>query len=236
MIKIPENIKPLYEKLSEKYSLEVEPLNIRGKVINIVKPANIEELIPEDPFEKVENFPFWIKIWEAAIVLADFMATIKPVNRVLEIGAGLGVVGLTAAAFGHKEVVITDYEDECLDFLRLNAALNNLANVKVEKLDWRKPKDLGSFDIIVGAEVVFSGRFFESLYQLFHKYLVPGGVVYLAHDKERMRTLAPFLYLAEKEFEQAVSQRKLRADDEVYEIVISRLIPRKGTMETNSSA
>ncbi|WP_457756323.1 class I SAM-dependent methyltransferase [Thermodesulfatator indicus] len=236
MIQVPENIKPIYDKLAKRYTLEVEPLNIRGKVLNIIKPANIEELISEDSLEKVENFPFWIKIWEAAIVLADFMASMKPVKRVLEIGAGLGVVGLTAALFGHEEVVITDFEDECLDFLRLNAAFNKLDNVIIEKLDWRTPKELGQFDIIVGAEVVFSGRLFEPLYQLFHKYLAPNGVVYLAHDKERMRTLAPFLYLAEKEFEQAVSQRKLRTDDEVYEIIISRLIPRQKTMETKSSA
>ncbi|NPA49489.1 MAG: methyltransferase domain-containing protein [Thermodesulfobacteria bacterium] len=236
MISIPEEIKPLYEKLSRKYSLEVEPLNIRGKTIQIVKPSNIEELLPDGSPTSVENFPFWVKIWEAAVVLADFMASLKPVSRVLEIGAGLGVVGLTAAAFGHREVVITDYEEECLDFLRLNAAINNLDNVIVEKLDWREPKDLGQFDIIVGAEVVFSGRYFEHLYRLFHKYLAPGGVVYLAHDKERMRTLAPFLYLAEKEFEQAVSQRKLRAADETYEIVISRLIPREHTLETKNSA
>ncbi len=236
MISVPEQVKPLYEKLSRKYSLEVEPLHIRGKIIQIIKPSNIEELLPDGSPTTIENFPFWVKIWEAAIVLADFMASLKPVTRVLEIGAGLGIVGLTAAAFGHEEVVITDYEEECLDFLRLNVAFNKLENAVVEKLDWREPKELGKFDIIVGAEVVFSGRYFEHLYRLFHKYLAPGGVVYLAHDKERMRTLAPFLYLAEKEFEQAVSQRKLRAADETYDIVISRLIPRQYTLETRNSA
>ncbi len=236
MMQVPEKVKPLYEKLFRKYSLEVEPLSIRGKEIKLVKPSNIEELLPADSSTSLENFPFWVKIWEAAVVLADFMASLKPVERVLEIGAGLGVVGLTAAAFGHKEVVITDYEEECLDFLRLNAALNELENVRIERLDWREPRELGQFDLIVGAEVVFSGRYFEHLYRLFHKYLAPGGIVYLAHDRERLRTLAPFLYLAEKEFEQAVSQRKLRAADETYEIIISRLIPRKDTLETRNSA
>jgi len=234
MINVPKEVKPIYEKLSRKYSLEVEPLNIRGKAIQIIKPSDIEELLGGEDL-KVENFPFWVKIWEAAIVLADFIATIKPQGRVLELGAGLGIVGLTAAAFGH-EVVLTDYEEECLDFLRLNVALNNLEKAKVEKLDWRSPKELGQFELIVGAEIIFSGRLFEPLFKIFRKYLAPGGVIYLAHDKERMRTLAPFLYLAEKEYEQAVSQRKLRGDGEVHEIVISRLIPRNPTWDTEKQA
>ncbi len=234
-IEIPEKAKPLYEKLSKRYNLELEPLHIRGRELLLFKPANIEELIPEDPFKDVQNFPFWAKIWEAALVLADFMATVKPQGRVLELGAGLGVAGLTAAAFGH-EVVITDYDEECLEFVRLNAALNQLERVTVVKLDWREPKDLGQFEIIIGAEVVFSGRYFETLFGLFKKYLAPGGVIYLAHDKDRLRTLAPFLYLAEKDFEQAVSQRKLRAKDETYEIVISRLIPRDQLWTTQASA
>ena len=235
MIEVPEKVKPLYEKLARQYSLELEPLSIRGKTIKLIKPSNIEELLGSEGLSKVENFPFWVKVWEASIVLADFMASIKPQGRVLELGAGLGVVGLTAAAFGH-EVVLTDYEEECLEFLRLNAALNELENVAIERLDWRAPKELGQFEMIVGAEIVFSGRLFEPLFKIFKKYLAPGGVIYLAHDKERMRTLAPFLYLAEKEYEQAVSQRRLRAADETYEIVISRLIPRDQTWSTEKQA
>ena len=235
-IEIPDEAKDLYEKLSKRYSLALEPLNIRGKEIKILKPGNIEELFGQNPLENIENFPFWVKIWESAIVLADFIASIKPQRRVLEIGAGLGVVGLTAAAFGHQEVVITEQEPDSLDFIRLNAALNGLSNVKVEELDWENPKEMGQFDVIVGAEVAYTSRHFEPLFRLFKKYLAPGGAVYLAHDREQMRTLAPFLYLAEKEFEEAVSQRKLRTGDEVYEIIISRLIPRDQTWMARASA
>ncbi len=235
-MKIPTPAQPLYEKLSRKYTLEYEPVHIRGKEIKLLKPGKIEELLEGDPFEDLENFPFWVKIWEAAVVLADFMASLTPQERILEIGSGLGLVGLTAALFGHKEVVITDHEEECLDFVRLNAILNGLDNVVVEKLDWNAPQELGQFNVIVGAEVVYSGRIFESLFRVFKKYLAPGGVIYLAHDKERMRTLAPFLYQAEKEYEEAVSQRRLRAGDEVYEVVISRLIPKDQTWTARASA
>jgi predicted nicotinamide N-methyase len=235
-IEIPTEAQELYEKISKRYNLALEPLNIRGREIKIIKPADIEDLLGKDPLEELDSFPFWVKIWESAIVLADFIASIKPQRRILEIKGGLGVVGLTAAAFGHQEVVITDTEEECLDFIRLNALLNGLSNVKVERLDWQEPKDLGLFEVILGEEVAYAGRHFEDLFRLFKRYLAPGGAVYLAHDKEQMRTLAPFLYLAEKDFEEAVSQRKLRTGDEVYEIIISRLIPRDQTWMAKASA
>ncbi len=235
-IEIPPPVKPIYDRLSSRFNLEIVPLSIRGKTIKILKPSDIEALLPEEgPLKKIEDFPFWVKIWEASIVLADFIAGVKPDGRVLELGAGLGVAGLAAAAFGH-EVVITDSEEDCLDFVRLSAALNDLSTVKVEKLDWRELPDLGKFEIIIGAEIVFSGRYFESLFKAFRQYLAPGGVIYLAHNKERMRTLAPFLYLAEKEYEEAVSQRNLRAEDEVHEIIISRLIPKTKDWEGQSNA
>ncbi len=229
-ISLPKEVQPIYDRLAQKFSLELVPLTIRGKTIQILKPKDIEPLLEgENPLERVEDFPFWVKIWEAAIVLADFLATVPPKGRILELGSGLGVAGLTAAAFGH-EVVITDSEDLCLDFVRVTAALNHLEKVQVKKLDWRSLPDLGRFEMIIGAEIVFSGRYFESLFQAFKQYLAPGGVIYLAHDKERMRTLAPFLYLAEKEYEEAVSQRRLRTDDQVHEIVISRLIPKEESL------
>ncbi len=224
-LEIPEKLKPIYDRLSSRFNFELLPLTIRGKSIKILKPKDIETLLEENQIN-IENFPFWAKIWEASIVLADFIAGIKPYGRVLELGAGLGVVGLCAAAFGH-EVVITDYEKDCLDFVRLSVALNKFSNVIIEELDWYKPRDLGKFEIIVGAEIVFSGRHFNALFDVFQKYLAPGGVIYLAHEKNRMKTLAPFLYLAEKNYEEAVSQRKLKTENEIHEVLISRLIPKR---------
>ncbi len=228
-VNIPNEIKPLYEKLAQKFSLEWVPLTIRGKTIQILKPKDIEALLEGEELQNIEKFPFWARIWEASLILADFLATIPPKGRVLELGAGLGVAGLVAAAFGHQ-VVAGDSDELCLEFVRVTAAANGLENIKIEKVDWQEPPPLGQFEMIIGSEIVYSGRHFESLFQIFRQYLAPKGVIYLAHDKERMRTLAPFLYLAEKEYEEAVSQRRLRSGDQVYEIVISRLIPRQNTL------
>ena len=54
---------------------------------------------------------------------------------ILEIGAGMGVVGLFMGACGYR-VTITDFDEEVLELLRLNAAHNGLDTVSVRKLDW----------------------------------------------------------------------------------------------------
>jgi len=57
-------------------------------------------------------------------------------------------------------------------------------------------------------------------------YLLPGGEIYLAHDRERLRVLAPFLKMAENQFEVATSIRRLRSGEDQYEIVLNRLRPK----------
>ncbi|MBX6423858.1 methyltransferase [Thermosulfurimonas sp. F29] len=203
--------------------LEKETLKIRGKELTVFRPASLEPFL-EGEASQVSRFPFWAKLWEAAIVLADFVATLEPPRKILEIGAGLGVPGLTAAAFGH-EVTLTDYEDTPLELARRSAEANGLS-VRVARLDWLNPHDLGEFEVIVGAEVVYAGRLFQPLLDIFRRYLLPGGEIYLAHDRERARVLVPFLKRAEHEYEVATSLRRLRTENETFEIVLNRLRPK----------
>ncbi|WP_456434199.1 class I SAM-dependent methyltransferase [Thermosulfuriphilus sp.] len=228
-INIPEEVKPIYERLSQRYELEFEPIAVRGRSIQFLRLGNLEPLLEQrDVLTEVSNFPFWVKIWEGAVVLADFLASIEasPPKRILEIGAGLGVAGLFAAASGHQ-VTITDGEEEPLDFVRVTAAVNNL-EVEVARMDWSSPQDMGQFDLIVGAEVVYSSRIYEALLTLFRRFLKPGGTIYLSHSSERLRTLGPFLAKAEIEYDLAMSRRRLKAEDEVFEILLTRLTPKDG--------
>jgi len=209
--------------MTRNLSLVKEPLRIRNKEIVIFRPADLEPFLKGEDL-KLSEFPFWAKLWEAALVLADFVATLKPPKKILEIRAGLGVPGLMAAAFGH-EVTLTDYDELPLELIQRSAQANGLS-VRVAKLDWYKSGELGEFEVIIGAEVVYAGRFFQPLFELFRQYLLPGGEIYLAHDRERLRILAPFLKLAENQFEIATSIRRLCSEEDQYEIILNRLRPR----------
>jgi protein-lysine N-methyltransferase EEF2KMT len=58
-------------------------------------------------------------------------------QRVLELGGGIGLCGMVAAAMGAKEVLVTDYQQDCLDAAVENAASNGLADtVRASTLDW----------------------------------------------------------------------------------------------------
>ncbi|CAG9579811.1 unnamed protein product [Danaus chrysippus] len=79
-------------------------------------------------FQKMEGDVNCV-VWDASLVLAKYLETMcqtKPEFlsglRVLELGSGLGVVGLTAATLG-AQVTLTDLP-EALPLLRLNLSEN----------------------------------------------------------------------------------------------------------------
>jgi|YNPNPStandDraft_1061719.scaffolds.fasta_scaffold26631_1 2-polyprenyl-3-methyl-5-hydroxy-6-metoxy-1,4-benzoquinol methylase len=226
---VPPVYTALYERLAARYGLGVEEVVIRGRHFRFVCVRDLEPLLSgKDLFASVSDFPFWVKIWDASIALADMVARLplKPGLRALEIGAGLGITGVVAAAFGCN-VTITDIEEDILDFSRLSAAINGCEMVSHAKLDWLSPsQSLKPFDMILGSEVLFNERFFLPLLTVFKQLLAPGGVIYLAHGAER-KSLAQFLPLCSGDYEIALQQRILSAGDDRSKIVLTRLKPKQ---------
>ncbi len=228
-IRIPKGVEEIFVRLSDKYSLEFEKVAVRSKHFNILHVKDLEPLVSgQDVFANTLEFPFWVKIWEAAVVLANWIATVppNPNGQILELGAGLGVAGMVAAAFGHK-VVITDYQDEILDFVRVSAAVNGCSdNIRFEVLDWLKPKDLGQFDMLLGSEILFHEMFFSPLLSVFERYLAPDGAIYMAHDSRR-KSLARFLPLCQENYTIGMNKYHLSSKDENYDILLTRLMKKK---------
>ena len=218
----------LYNTIKARYKVAFESLKIREHHLQLLKITDLEQILEgKDPLKDVSTFPFWIRLWEAAIVLSEFIAGL-PRDRettLLELGAGLGAPGLTAAAAGFQ-VTLTDYEELILDFERINAAASKLENVQFALLDWLDPPEMPQYDVIVGAEILFREEFFEPLLKVLRKALKPEGVVYLAHDIKR-RSMEPFLKMAEKEYSISASRRKLKSLDEDKIILLTRLQPRR---------
>ncbi len=227
-IKLGPEEKKILARLKADYRAVFDRFRVRDLDLALLQVNDLEFLLKgRDPFADVSSFPFWSRLWEAAMVLADFLAATPPAagSRVLELGAGLGAPGLVAAARG-AEVTLSDYEPHILDFERISATANGLGNVAFRLIDWHKPPELAPFDMIIGAEILFRDEFFAPLLRIFRKYLKPDGEIYLAHDASR-RSLPAFLKLAEGDFEIAISQRRFRKDDGEALIVLSRLRPRE---------
>jgi len=227
---------PHHDQLEEKLAsirkrlpVSFSPLTIREHRLKLLEIDDITPLIGDrDPFEDVSSFPFWAKTWEASLVLADLLCSMDPPqdSNLLELGAGLGLPGLAAAAHGYQ-VTMTDFEEQCLACQEVSALASGVAErVRHLRLDWlNPPEELGRFATIVGAEILFREEFFEPLLGLFRDHLEPGGVIYLAHEITR-KSLPLFLRKAEAEYVIAVSQRKITSDDGERTIIVNRLTPR----------
>lgn len=224
---LPENERDIYNRLRSSYSLHFESLKIDKDTIRLLKVSNIEELLGDkDPFANVGDFPFWVKLWEAAQALAEVLHRLPPGNgkRLLELGAGLGAPGIGAALNGY-DVTITDYEEVILDFQRVSVAASGLAGkVRIDNLDWLNPPEMVPYDILCGAEVLFREEFFQPLLNIFRASLAPDGMIILAHDARR-QSLPKFLELAREYFVIDGMVRKMRKDQKEITIILNRLRP-----------
>lgn len=223
-INLPEKTQTVLKRIRKKYKVGFEPLRIRDVELKILQVQDLEHLLAgKDPFADVASFPFWVKLWEASLMLADIMASMpaKPGQTLLELGAGLAAPGLVAAARGYQ-VTLSDYEPHILDFQRVSAAANGLTEVDFRMIDWKKPPAIPPFDMIIGAEILFRDEFFQPLLDVFNKYLAPQGTIYLAHDGRR-KSLPKFLDRAQQDYQIAVSARKMKSEEGELTIIINRL-------------
>ncbi len=225
---LPAGAQELYQKIKKEYQIGFEPLQFGDTRLNLLTVSDLEALLDgKDALKNVSDFPFWVKLWEAAIVLAQFLGAqnFEKGTQLLELGAGLGAPGLAAAASG-CDVTLSDYEELILDFERVSAAASKLDNVDCMMLDWKNPPDMKRYDIIVGAEILFREEFFEPLLDVMRKTLKPDGVIYLAHDIRR-KSLQPFLEMAQEEYNIAASKKTLRSLEEDKVVIMNRLVPKK---------
>jgi predicted nicotinamide N-methyase len=216
----------MVKAFGEKYELDLMPIAIGGKRLELYGVSNWDVFVERLGLEGeayIKHFPFWVKIWEASIVLTDHLAGLGLGEQkdVLEIGAGMGIAGLFLGAMGHN-VTITDYEESALTLLQMNIEHNDLPNVHVERLDWNNPDLKGHYDIVCGSELIYNEAFIGPILGLFEKYLRPEGAVYLAHDIHR-KTLLQFMEMIPDHFEMGNVVKAMKRGEEVHRVVIHTL-------------
>jgi predicted nicotinamide N-methyase len=137
----------------------------------------MESLIDLAAFEADERIPYWADVWESAIVLAEDLAAMDGAGKnLLELGCGLGLPSLVAARAGFT-VTATDYEETALEGVRYNAERNRIGGLRTLVLDWRNlPDDLGTFDLVVAADVLYETHHPAVLAATILRTLAPSGL------------------------------------------------------------
>jgi 2-polyprenyl-3-methyl-5-hydroxy-6-metoxy-1,4-benzoquinol methylase len=203
---------------------EEKTVGIRGRKFTLLTPMFIEQHI--DSENPLDDFPLWAKVWEASWVLADFLAGLPPdpEKRVLEIGCGLGLVGVVAASFGHK-VVMTEHNAQAIAFARANAELNRCKDIEIIDLDWNSPSLYGRFDYVVGSEVVYHQKDFEPLRRLFDRFLKPEGEVILCEGVRR--SSLDFFKEMQRHFDLTAQQKSIRLPEKTVLVILCRMKRKK---------
>lgn len=108
------------------------------------------------------EIPYWPVAWPAGLGLARYLAG-RPLKnqRVIELGSGVGISGLGAAAAG-AEVLVTDNQPPALRLAMMNARRNRIS-LRAAAADWRAWPIRARFDLVIGSDVTYEPAAFESL-------------------------------------------------------------------------
>ena len=152
----------------QEQNLQIEDLSIRFATVSNME-ALFDALIKKGKDHadfKDERIPYWADLWPSAIGLSQHMVRhklIKPGDRVLELGCGLGLVGVVAGKMG-AEVHFTDYIQDALDMASRNWDLNDIpGEATFSILDWREPAGNFQPDWILAADVAYEKRILQPL-------------------------------------------------------------------------
>lgn len=174
------------------HRVRLETVIVRGQAYRIYVPARGEALL-DDPrvierFERDEYMPYWAMLWPAAALLAEVVAQWEPraddATPVLELGCGLGLVGLVLLARGYP-VIMTDHDPDALVFAAESARLNDLPAPRTRSLDWHDPHEKLAAACIVAADVLYEARQLEPVANFIRRSLQSHGIALICDPYRR---------------------------------------------------
>jgi len=212
------------EAFHQAYETDTVAIVVDGRQFDILLPKNLSDFINIE--DVLQHFPLWAKAWKASWILAGYLAAIPVENekRYLEIGGGLGLVSIAAAARGHR-ITMTEYNPDALQFARANAHLNNCPDLPIVELDWVHPQLCGKFDSIVASEIIYKEESFPLLLKVFRKYLKKDGEIILASEMRKI--IGGFCDYVHPFFHINVQKKILRSADQKTTVLLIRLKPKK---------
>lgn len=167
-------------------------------VLNLLGPAQPDALLDDPETERRyhaedEYMPYWARPWAASMMLAEFvLRAYRNVRerRALEVGCGLGLVGLAAAMAGWR-VMLSDYEEAALAFACESAQHNGLKGLEFIRCDWRRmlmpegPIAPDAFDLVLAADVLFESRWVHPIAELSAAFVASGATVLICDPNRR---------------------------------------------------
>ncbi len=129
-----------------------------------------------------DRLPYGVALWPAAIALAHEVASRAEAfsgARVLELGAGTGLPGIVAASLGAR-VVQSDRHELAMSVCKRNGMRNGIHTIEYRVADWTTWNDTGSYDWILGSDILYGETLHPHLRRILESNLASGGRVLLS--------------------------------------------------------
>ena len=174
-------LEALRADLERRFRTTTRVVQLGGADVDLLSPANADELISEDDYVMDERLPYWADLWPSAQILAEEVRTMRLADeRVLELGCGMGLVAVAAAMAGGA-VTATDYYEDAVRFARLNVAEATGREIDTRMVDWsRMPADLGRFGVVLASDVLYEPRYAAMVAGAIAGTLARGGTAIVA--------------------------------------------------------
>ncbi|KAG7440065.1 uncharacterized protein BT62DRAFT_976242 [Guyanagaster necrorhizus] len=162
----------------------------------VFAPGAIQVRLTDAPLENQDFGSVGAQTWGGACVLAEAIVEdplafgLHPGTRVLELGAGTGLVSIIVGKLleGRVTIVATDFHPSVLDNLKANIANNfaQPASVAISStfLDWADSDNHDRsldipFDVVLGGDIVYDAQHAVWIQACLRKFLRKGAVFHL---------------------------------------------------------
>jgi predicted nicotinamide N-methyase len=176
--------------LPESYGVVRSTISLGALSLEFLRVSNPNELsdsLDAEDFGQDERFPYWAELWPSSLALARFLVRrgVAGGTETLELGCGMGLVGVTAAVLGGR-VTFSDFDRDALAFASANHALNLGLPGRTLELDWRSPPEGLSARLVLASDVLYERRFLDPFLGTLRRVLAPGGVALVAEPGRRI--------------------------------------------------
>ena len=153
-----------------------------------------DPLVIEFPVREGNNGSLASNLWTSAFATSIMLRspefrTWAVGKDIAELGSGLGLAGLVAAEKS-SSCLLTDYDDECLDYLRATSKLNEEilhATLETKKMDWRDDhNDEQQVDLVLGSDIAYYFYLLRPLMDTSRAFMGEGSNLFVVGQANRV--------------------------------------------------
>ena len=157
------------------------------RCLSLTLPAKPDDFLDDADVRRANResdyMPYWAYLWPASQAMSQLLLDEhwRPGTRALELGTGVGLVGIAGLAAG-LDLTFSDYDRSSVEAAQRNAAANGFLLVGRMIFDWRQLEDVAvePFEVIVGCEVIYEAGSHPFVLDVLDKLLRADGVCWIA--------------------------------------------------------